>query len=139
MVRSRGSGGIRYRLQYRYTVRTRISIIITIGPSLTGLRGTQLASSISYTLVSNLQVYKFNYKILKVCKFKNMQSNIHVSHFCVNTYFKVFLKTYIAELTKYLNMIFENIHSQMYMFSFFENIYSQNLQVFKYDSCMFVG
>jgi hypothetical protein len=33
-------------------VRTRISTIITIGPSLTGLRGTQLAGSISYTLIS---------------------------------------------------------------------------------------
>jgi hypothetical protein len=27
--------------------------MITIGPSLTGLRGTQLAGSISYTLVSS--------------------------------------------------------------------------------------
>jgi hypothetical protein len=53
MARSRGSGGIRYRLQYWHMVRTRISIIITIGPSLTGLRGTQLAGSISYTLVTD--------------------------------------------------------------------------------------
>jgi hypothetical protein len=34
-------------------VRTRISTIITIGHSLTGLRGTQLVGSISYTLVNN--------------------------------------------------------------------------------------
>jgi hypothetical protein len=33
-------------------VRTRILTIITIGPSLTDLRGTQLTGSISYTLVS---------------------------------------------------------------------------------------
>jgi hypothetical protein len=52
MARSRGSGRVRYRLQYRYTVRTRISTIITIGPSYTGLRGTQLTGSISYTLVT---------------------------------------------------------------------------------------
>jgi hypothetical protein len=51
MARSRGSGGIRHRLQYRHTVRTRISTSITIGPSLTGLRGTQLTGSIIYTLV----------------------------------------------------------------------------------------
>jgi hypothetical protein len=43
-----------------------------------------------HSQLCNLQVYKFYYKILKVCKFKNIQSNIHVSHFCVNTYFKVF-------------------------------------------------
>jgi hypothetical protein len=52
MARSRGSGGIRHRLQYRHTVRTRILTSITIGPSLTGLRGTQLTGSIIYTLVS---------------------------------------------------------------------------------------
>jgi hypothetical protein len=38
-------------LQYRHTVRTRISTSITIGPSLMGLRGTQLTGSIIYTLV----------------------------------------------------------------------------------------
>jgi hypothetical protein len=53
MARSRGSGGIRHRLQYRHMVRTRISTSITIGPSLTGLRGTQLTGSIIYTLVSS--------------------------------------------------------------------------------------
>jgi hypothetical protein len=52
MARSRGSGGIRHRLQYRHTVRTRISTSITIGPSITGLRGTQLTGSIIYTLVT---------------------------------------------------------------------------------------
>jgi hypothetical protein len=54
MARSRGSGRVRYRLQYQHTVRTHISTIITFGPSLTGLRGTQLMGSISYTLVSNV-------------------------------------------------------------------------------------
>jgi hypothetical protein len=53
MARSRGSGGIRYRLQYRHTTRTRISTSIIVGPSLTGLRGTQLTGSIIYTLVSS--------------------------------------------------------------------------------------
>jgi hypothetical protein len=53
VARSRGLGRIRYRLQYRYTVRTRISTSITIGPSLTGLRGTQLTGSIIYTLVTH--------------------------------------------------------------------------------------
>jgi hypothetical protein len=33
-------------------VRTRISTSFTIGPSLTGLRGTQLTGSIIYTLVT---------------------------------------------------------------------------------------
>jgi hypothetical protein len=55
VVRSRGSGGIRHRLQYRHTTWTRISTSITIGPSLTGLRGTQLTGSIIYTLVSSPQ------------------------------------------------------------------------------------
>jgi hypothetical protein len=41
------------QLQYRHTVRTRISTSITIGPSLTGLRGTQLMGSIIYTLISS--------------------------------------------------------------------------------------
>jgi hypothetical protein len=53
MARSRGSGGIRYRLQYRHTTWTRISTSITTGPSLTGLRGNQLMGSIIYTLVSS--------------------------------------------------------------------------------------
>jgi hypothetical protein len=52
VARSQGSGGIRYRLQYRHTTWTRISTSVTIGPSLTGLRGTQLTDSIIYTLVS---------------------------------------------------------------------------------------
>jgi hypothetical protein len=45
---------VRYRLQYRHTVKTSISTIITIGPSLTGLKGTQLTGSIIYTLVTTL-------------------------------------------------------------------------------------
>jgi hypothetical protein len=53
VARSRGLGRFRYRLQYRRMVRTRISTIITIGPSLTGLRGTQLMGSIIYTLISS--------------------------------------------------------------------------------------
>jgi hypothetical protein len=52
MARSQGSEGVRYRLQYRHTVRTCISTSVTIGPSLAGLRGTQLTGSIIYTLVS---------------------------------------------------------------------------------------
>jgi hypothetical protein len=39
-------------LEDQHTVRTRILTIITIGPSLTGLRGTQLAGSIIYTLAT---------------------------------------------------------------------------------------
>jgi hypothetical protein len=49
---SQWSGGIRYRLQHRHTTRTRSSTSVTIGPSLTGLRGTQLMGSIIYTLVT---------------------------------------------------------------------------------------
>jgi hypothetical protein len=52
MARAQGSGGIRHRLQNRHTVRTHISTSITIRPSFTGLRGTQLTGSIIYTLVS---------------------------------------------------------------------------------------
>jgi hypothetical protein len=52
VARSQGSGRVRYRLQYRHTVRTHILTSITIGPSLTGLRGTQLTGSIIYTLAS---------------------------------------------------------------------------------------
>jgi hypothetical protein len=43
--------GVRYILQYWYTTWTRISTMITLGPSLMGLRGTQLTGSIIYTLV----------------------------------------------------------------------------------------
>jgi hypothetical protein len=53
VARSQGAGGIRYRLQYRYTTWTRILTNITIGLSLTILRGTQLTGSIIYTLVSS--------------------------------------------------------------------------------------
>jgi hypothetical protein len=53
MARSRGSGGIRHRLQYRHTTWTRFLTSITIGLSLTGLRGTQLMGSIIHTLVSS--------------------------------------------------------------------------------------
>jgi hypothetical protein len=53
VARSQGSGGIRHRLQYRYTIWTRISTSIIIGPSLLGLRGTQLTGSIIYTLISS--------------------------------------------------------------------------------------
>jgi hypothetical protein len=61
VARSRGSCRVRYRLQHRHTVRTHISTIITIGPSLTGLRGTQLAGSIIYTLV---RVYTQKYSAI---------------------------------------------------------------------------
>jgi hypothetical protein len=47
---SRGSGGIWHRLQYRHTVRTRISTSITIGPSLMGLRGTHWRALLSIPL-----------------------------------------------------------------------------------------
>jgi hypothetical protein len=57
MARSQGSGRVRYRLQCRHTVRTRISAIITIGPNLTGLRGAQHTGSINYTLVNNIEVF----------------------------------------------------------------------------------
>jgi hypothetical protein len=53
MAKSQGSGGIRYRLQYRHTIWTRILTSITVRPNLTGLRGTQLTGSIIYTLVSS--------------------------------------------------------------------------------------
>jgi hypothetical protein len=53
VARSQGSGGIRYRLQYRHTTWTRILTSTTTGPSLTGLRGTQLTGSTIYTLVSS--------------------------------------------------------------------------------------
>jgi hypothetical protein len=51
--RSQGTGGVRYILQHRYTTWTRISTMITLGPSLTGLRDTQVTGSIIYTLVSS--------------------------------------------------------------------------------------
>jgi hypothetical protein len=51
VTRSQGMGGVRYILQHRYTTRTRILTRITLGLSLTGLRGTQVTGSIIYTLV----------------------------------------------------------------------------------------
>jgi hypothetical protein len=53
MARSRGSGRVRYRLQISTYGNNSYSTMITIGPNTTGLRGTQLTSSISYTLVSS--------------------------------------------------------------------------------------
>jgi hypothetical protein len=50
-ARSQGTWVVRYILQHRYTTWTRISTRITLGPSLTGLRGTQVTGSIIYTLV----------------------------------------------------------------------------------------
>jgi hypothetical protein len=52
MTRSRGSGRVRYRLHTSTYGNNSYSTIITIGPSLTGLRGTRLTGSINYTLVT---------------------------------------------------------------------------------------
>jgi hypothetical protein len=52
MARSRGSGRVRYRLQVSTYGDNSYSTIITIEPNLTGLRGTQLTGSTSYTLVT---------------------------------------------------------------------------------------
>jgi hypothetical protein len=52
VARSRGSGRVQYRLQISTYGNNSYSTIITIGPSITGLRGTQLMGSINYTLVS---------------------------------------------------------------------------------------
>jgi hypothetical protein len=52
MARSQGTGRVRYILQCPYTTWTRTSTTIILGPSLTGLRGTQVTGSISYTLVN---------------------------------------------------------------------------------------
>jgi hypothetical protein len=53
MARPRGSGRVRYRLHISIYGRNSYSTIITIGPSLTGLRGTQPMGSISYTHVNH--------------------------------------------------------------------------------------
>jgi hypothetical protein len=45
-------GSNKQHKKWAVTVRTRISTSITIGPSLTGRRGTQLTGSIIYTLVT---------------------------------------------------------------------------------------
>jgi hypothetical protein len=45
-------GEVRYILQHRYTTWTRISTRFTLGPSLMGLKGTQVTGSIIYTLVT---------------------------------------------------------------------------------------
>jgi hypothetical protein len=57
MARSRGSGRVRYRLQISTYGSNSYSTIITIGPSITGLRGTQLTGSINYTLVTWLFMF----------------------------------------------------------------------------------
>jgi hypothetical protein len=52
VARSQGTGGVRYILQHWYTTLTHILTRITLGPSLMGLRGTQVTCSIIYTLVT---------------------------------------------------------------------------------------
>jgi hypothetical protein len=52
MARSQGLGRVRYRLQVSTYGDNSYLTIITIGPSLTGPRGTQLTGSTSYTLVT---------------------------------------------------------------------------------------
>jgi hypothetical protein len=52
VARSRGSGRVRYRLQLSTYGINSYSTIITIGPSLSGLRGIQLTGFINYTLVN---------------------------------------------------------------------------------------
>jgi hypothetical protein len=48
------SGGLVFRYRrYRYTTDTLTSTMITLGPSLMGLGGTQVTGSIIYTLVSS--------------------------------------------------------------------------------------
>jgi hypothetical protein len=61
VARSQGTGGIRYVLQYRYTTRTRISTWITLEPNVAGLRGTQLAGSVIYTLVTISSSFHFTF------------------------------------------------------------------------------
>jgi hypothetical protein len=53
VARSQGSGRVRYRLHISTYGNDSYSTIITIGPSLMGLRGTQLTGSIIYTLVTD--------------------------------------------------------------------------------------
>jgi hypothetical protein len=49
---SQGSGQVQYKLQCLYTISTCISTMSVTGPILTGLRGTKITSSSSYTLVT---------------------------------------------------------------------------------------
>jgi hypothetical protein len=49
-----GTGRVRYILQYLYTTWTRTLTTNILGPSLMGLRGTQVTGSIIYTLVNYL-------------------------------------------------------------------------------------
>jgi hypothetical protein len=48
------SGQVQYKLQCPYMISTRISTMPMIGPTLTGLRGTKITGSVSYTLVTHL-------------------------------------------------------------------------------------
>jgi hypothetical protein len=50
----KGTDRVRYILQCMYTTWTRTSTTNILGPSLTGLRGTQVTGSISYTLVTHV-------------------------------------------------------------------------------------
>jgi hypothetical protein len=70
MARSRGSGRVRYRLQISTYGNNSYSTIITIGPSTTGLRGTQLTGSIIYTLVSSPWD---STRIVDSCRISNLQ------------------------------------------------------------------
>jgi hypothetical protein len=54
---SQGTGRVRYILQHRYTTWTRTSTMITLGPSLTVLMGTQVMGSIIYTLVNRQNLF----------------------------------------------------------------------------------
>jgi hypothetical protein len=99
MARSRGSGGIRHRLQYRHTTWTRISTNITIGPSLTGLRGTRLMGSIIYTLVSS----------------PRDSTRIADSGWISNLQFFILINTWLLQILKSSTLVFRLIFLLWYL------------------------
>jgi hypothetical protein len=116
VARSRGSGRVQYRLQYWHTVRTCTSTSITIGPSLTGLRDTQLMSSIIHTLVNEGQA-EYHFAIFSLCSKQTNNFQCIITHdlfVCVTFHVVIWLLSSIVRIISFMTM-FTILWSQLAM------------------------
>jgi hypothetical protein len=74
-----GTDRVQYKLQHPYTIQTHISTMTTPGPGLTGLRGTQIMGSISYTLVNRRSGYQFKNQIISTSIIRLISQTFHIN------------------------------------------------------------